>query len=178
MLGFLSGYSKPKYSAMLRSMVVQFLKFFKPLVYKLADIFDIKIERHCYALGQNSLTFEDSAMELVSRIPKSVQFNTRSGKIKVAKNVVFGEDVKVLTGCHLSKFDSRNPLQEHHFVPSEGRDIEIGEGCYLGTGSMLIGPLKMGPYTILGAGAVATHDLEPCSFYAGVPAKKIKSLKD
>ena len=62
------------------------------------------------------------------------------------------------------------------FMPSVNisGEVIIGEGVYVGTGAKLINQLKIGEYTIVGAGAVVSKSLPPRCTAVGVPAKPIK----
>lgn len=57
--------------------------------------------------------------------------------------------------------------KHHKFFCSIGNDVWIGVNVLLMEG------VTIGDGAIVGAGAVVTHDIEPYSIYAGVPAKKI-----
>jgi acetyltransferase-like isoleucine patch superfamily enzyme len=61
-------------------------------------------------------------------------------------------------------------------VPSAGRDIVIGSGCYIGSSSVIIGPVTIGNHAVIGAGSVVTHDVAAGTFVAGVPARLIAQL--
>ena len=126
--------------------------------------------------GQHPLIFKDIEAVLKNNIPKSVYFNTRSGMISVGANTVFGEYVMVLTGKHNFISDIKSDEELHH-VPEDGRDIEIGDNCYIGSGAIIIGPVKIGDYAVIGAGSVVTKDIMPATLVGGVPAKKIKNLE-
>jgi acetyltransferase-like isoleucine patch superfamily enzyme len=89
---------------------------------------------------------------------------------------VFGEDVKVLTGKHVNFKESEILGVPLHFVPESGREISIGEGCYIGSGAIIIGPVTIGDYSVIGAGAVVTKSLPGKVFAAGNPARIIKDL--
>ncbi len=62
------------------------------------------------------------------------------------------------------------------YTPSEtveiGNDVWIGEAAYIKAG------VKVGTGAIIGAHAVVTHDVEPYSVVAGVPAKEIRKRFD
>lgn len=52
--------------------------------------------------------------------------------------------------------------------------IEIGDNCYLGTGCVVMGPVKLGNNVTVGAGSVVTKDFPDNVVIAGNPAKIIK----
>ena len=52
---------------------------------------------------------------------------------------------------------------------------EIGDGAFIGSGSMLIAPLKIGKGALTGAGAVVREDVPDGGRVAGVPARAIAS---
>lgn len=148
----------------------------KPFVWKLAIAYGIKIERSGIAYGQHPLIFEGGDEQIRHQTPASVYFNTRSGSIYVGRNTVFGEDVKVLTGKHMNIEEANSNQVELHFVPPEGRDIQIGTGCYIGSGAVIIGPVKIGDFAVIGAGSVVTKSIPAYTFAAGVPAKVVREL--
>ena len=51
---------------------------------------------------------------------------------------------------------------------------EIGEGAFIGSDTMLIAPVRVGPRAATGAGAVVTRDVPPDSIAVGVPARMRK----
>ncbi len=52
----------------------------------------------------------------------------------------------------------------------------VRQGCSIGA-SATIGPgIVLGPYCMIGAGAVVTHDVEPYSLVVGAPARRIDSV--
>lgn len=148
----------------------------KPLVLKVAGAYGIKVERSGIAYGQHPLVFEGGEEQIRHQTPASVYFNTRSGSIRVGKNTVFGEDVKVLTGKHMNIEEANSHGVELHHVPEEGRDIAIGSGCYIGSGAIIVGPVTIGDFAVIGAGSVVTKDIPAGVFAAGVPAKVIRVL--
>ena len=160
-----------------------FIKFLRKIARILTPVVRIVAEEADLALffprlpnGQNPLIFKDREDVVKHLIPKSVYFNTRSGKITVGSNTCFGEYVMVLTGKHnfISNIQS---IEDLHKVPENGRDIEIGNNCYIGSGAIIIGPVKIGDYAVVGAGAVVTKDVMSATLVGGIPASKIKNLK-
>ena len=65
-------------------------------------------------------------------------FNTGGGRITVGEYVFFGHNVCILAGVHeVNKFG----LERQRAIPRSGYDIEIGEGAYLGAGSVITDPV-------------------------------------
>ena len=91
----------------------------KPFVWKLASAYGIKIEQSGIAHGQHPLIIEGGIEQLLHQTPASVYFNTRSGSIRVGKNTVFGEDVKLLTGKHMNIEEAQRYGVELHYVPQQ-----------------------------------------------------------
>lgn len=53
-------------------------------------------------------------------------------------------------------------------------NVDIGEGCDLGTGGAVIQGVRVGAWSVVGAGAVVNREVPPNSTAVGVPAKVIK----
>jgi acetyltransferase-like isoleucine patch superfamily enzyme len=104
-------------------------------------------------------------------------FNTVSGKIAIGDNTIFGHNCMVLTGRHRFYRGRRAKLvpNSEHFreTPESGFDIEIGTGCFIGSGAIIIAPVKVGDNVIIGGGSIVTKDLPDGCFAAGIPAKAI-----
>jgi acetyltransferase-like isoleucine patch superfamily enzyme len=166
---------------MIKKELINLLKklvlILKPFIRFVAEQADIAVYSHRMPYGQNPLVLKGTDESTFNNIPKSVIFNTRSGKITVGFNTVFGEQVMVLTGKH-NFFSEVQSLDELHEVPLFGRDIEIGDNCFIGSGSIIVGPVKIGDFSVIGAGSVVTKDVAPYTMVGGVPAKTIKDLKE
>ena len=58
-----------------------------------------------------------------------------------------------------------------NFDGVEKHRTQIGEGAFIGSGSMLVAPVAIGARARTGAGAVVTRDVPPDSLAVGVPAR-------
>ena len=58
--------------------------------------------------------------------------------------------------------------------PTEFSDINVGDNCYVGSGTIIIGPVTIGNNVTIGAGALVNKDVPDNAIVAGVPAKIIK----
>lgn len=62
-------------------------------------------------------------------------------------------------------------------TPESGYDIEIGEGCFIGSGVIILAPVKIGDNVIIGSGSLVVKDIPSNCFAAGAPAKLISFHK-
>ena len=103
-------------------------------------------------------------------------FNVNSGEITVGDFSFAGSGVSILAGSHdmfLPGFLRRDA------EITEGCDIKIGSGVWLGSNSTILGPAIIEDNAVIAAGAVVVPGtvVEANCVYGGVPAKKIKELK-
>lgn len=54
----------------------------------------------------------------------------------------------------------------------------IENDVWVGYGSTILGGVRIGEGSVIGAGSLVTKDVEPYSIYAGVPAKRIRARFD
>jgi acetyltransferase-like isoleucine patch superfamily enzyme len=161
---------------MKKKLILWFADKTRRYIWSLADLYDIRINKHVSPQGQHPVILKGSLEEAKNNIPKTVYFNTRSGSITVGENTVFGEDVMVLTGKHYCIAEAEQENKPLHFVPEDGRDVTIGSGCYIGSGAIIIGKVDIGDYAVIGSGSVVTKDVPSRAFFAGIPAKLVKML--
>ncbi len=129
------------------------------------------------------------------RIGRNVVFGDNTYiKVRESAKLIIGNDVHINVGTRISSFelisigDSSliasfcNILDHNHTYdlssPASTSDyeispIKIGKGVWLGTKVQINKGVQIGDYTVIGANAVVTKDLEPSSVYVGIPARKI-----
>ena len=109
-------------------------------------------------------------------------FNVESGNINIGDNTIFGYNVMVLTGRHNYKNGKRlsvllkeesgtETIGSGTEVPREGFDIVIENDCWVCSGAIIIGPVKIGKSSIICSGAVVNKDVPDNSVVAGIPGK-------
>lgn len=78
-----------------------------------------------------------------------------------------GKDVNIGCGTITCNYDGKK----------KNKTI-IGDRTFIGSGSMLVAPLKIGEDAYTGAGSVVTHDVEDKTIVVGVPARLLRKVKD
>jgi len=63
-------------------------------------------------------------------------------------------------------------------VPKEERETVIEDYCAIGANAAILPGVLIGHNSIVGAGAIVTHNVEPYSIVVGNPAKKIGKVKN
>ena len=95
-------------------------------------------------------------------------FQTIDGSITIGKGTKISYNVGLITTNH-----NFNDLEHHQ----PGKDIIIGENCWIAMNVMVLPGVVLGPKTMVGAGSVVTKSFsEGNCLIAGNPAKKIKDL--
>jgi maltose O-acetyltransferase len=92
-------------------------------------------------------------------------------KITIGNNVLFGPSVQIYGATHPSDHVVR---RKRMF----GREITIGDDCWIGGGAIICPGVKIGNRCIIGAGSVVTKDVPDDSLAAGNPARVKKSTKN
>jgi acetyltransferase-like isoleucine patch superfamily enzyme len=101
-------------------------------------------------------------------------FNTVSGNIDVGEHVFFGFNVCVLTGTHDYR---RLDPSRMDAVLDPVNDISIGEGAWIATNATILGPCRIGEWSVVAAGSLVRSDVPPYAIAAGVPAKVVARLE-
>jgi acetyltransferase-like isoleucine patch superfamily enzyme len=100
-------------------------------------------------------------------------FNLSSGEITVEAFAFFGHNVAILTGTHdISKFGRDRQVA----IPKGGRDVVIGEGAWLASHALVLGPCRIGAHAVVAAGSLVLDDVAPYSVVAGRPARLLRRI--
>lgn len=106
-------------------------------------------------------------------IVNNALFNMSGGTITIGEYAFFGHDVAVLTGTHdVEQFGRARQLA----FPRSGRDVVIGEGVWLASHVLVLGPVTIGAHAVVAGGSLVRSDVPPYAVVAGRPAKIIKML--
>lgn len=97
--------------------------------------------------------------------------NSVSAEVHIDDNVFFGHRIMLITGNHdYTVFG----LERQAMV--SGKNIYIGEGAWVGSGSIILGGVNVGKHAVVAAGSVVVEDVPEYWIAGGVPAKAIKPI--
>ncbi len=90
------------------------------------------------------------------------------GTITIGRGSYIAPNVGIITANH-----DPMALDAHLY----GKDVELGEGCWIGMNAVILPGVVLGPNTIVGAGSVVTKSFSQGKcVVAGNPAKLIRDL--
>lgn len=91
-----------------------------------------------------------------------------AGGITIGDGTHIGCRVVVMTTDHEYQVSLKNIVL---------KPVHIGKNAWIGANSTILPGVTVGDGAVVGAGAVVTHDVEPYTVVAGVPARVIKKRK-
>jgi maltose O-acetyltransferase len=102
--------------------------------------------------------------------PGTIFYTHLEAAIVIGQNCDIGPAVEFITGGHVIGTSSRRA------GTGTAKAISIGDGCWIGAGSRILGGVTIGHGAVVAAGAVVTRDVAPNVLVAGVPAVVKKML--
>ena len=104
---------------------------------------------------------------------KGVLINSNSyiygrGGLEIGDQVLISPNCAIVAGDH-DVFAPGNIIE----TPSKNQKIVIGRNSWIGANSVVVGGVTIHEGSVIGAGAVVTHDTEPYSINTGVPARRV-----
>ena len=132
---------------------------------------EIRLENNVH-IGRDCILRTNTTGNICVR--EGVAINTRTflfgGNIEIGKNSLLSPGVHLISGNHV--FD--DPSIPIKFQGGEHARVEIVEDVWLGAYVIVLKGVTIGKGSVVGAGAVVTQDIAPCSVAVGVPAKVIR----
>ena len=95
--------------------------------------------------------------------------------IDIKDNVLIASNVLIIDHNHGNINDIHLPPLKRD-LQSSGK-ITIGENSWIGENVSILANINIGKGCVVGSNSVVTSDLDEYCIYAGVPAKKIKTIK-
>jgi maltose O-acetyltransferase len=94
-----------------------------------------------------------------------------SGPIRIGERCNIGMDSMLCTSHH-----ELGGAERRAILPTQGRGVEIGDGCWLGARVMVLPGVRIASGCVIAASSVVTEDTAPDGLYAGTPARRVRDL--
>lgn len=98
--------------------------------------------------------------------------------------VYIGKNVSIAPYCTLVTCSGANNGTTINQIPyvseslTKRASITIEDNVWIGANVTILPGVTVGTHSVIGAGSVVTKNIDPFSIYAGVPARKIRDLKE
>ena len=123
-----------------------------------------RIKKFCYHLRGSKIGKNVDIASGVYMEESFAQFITIEDNVDIGPNVIIV--------AHDSSYCCFDPE-----IPIICREVKIKKNAYIGAGAIILPGVTIGEYSIVGAGAVITKDVEPYTIVAGIPGEKIGDAK-
>lgn len=141
-------------------------------------------------LGERVIIRSGCRLEMVVLDPKNPPELRMGDDVGIEQNVhivchhriTIGKNVSVTANCAI--VDTTHPFDD---LPDEAKVgamienddgfVEIGEGTFLGFGSVVLPNVRIGKGCVIGANSVVTRDIPDYSVAAGAPAIVLRSIR-
>lgn len=102
-------------------------------------------------------------------------------KIIIGNNVLIASNVQIYTAAHPVELSERltpnwTPESDEYFCRTFALPINIGNGCWIGGGAILLPGVNIGDGSVIGAGSVVTKDIPANSVAVGNPCRVIRKI--
>ena len=102
--------------------------------------------------------------------PRVIFYTHPDAQIKIGSRCDIGHGVEFIPGSHLIGTSSRRAGK------GTAKPIEIGDGCWIGAKSVILGGVRIGVGSFVAAGSVVTRNVPDNVMVAGVPARIKRDL--
>jgi len=94
-------------------------------------------------------------------------------RVTIGSRTLIGPNVNIYSAEHPLDHELRDGTKG----PEMGREVEIGEDCWIGGGATVLPGVKIGRGCVVGAASVVTKDVPEFSVVAGNPARVVRRLR-
>jgi len=94
------------------------------------------------------------------------------GGVLIGDNVIIAPHVQILAVNHIFD-DPTRPILEQGL---RAYGITIEDNVWIGAGATILDGVRIGEGAVVGAGSVVTHDVQPHTVVAGVPARLLRRI--
>ena len=102
--------------------------------------------------------------------PGSIIYTHEEVGVFIGQRCDLGPEIRLITGTHIVGNSTRRA------GAGMARPIHIGDGCWIGARSTILGGVTIGNGCVVAAGSVVTKDVPDNTMVAGVPARIKKHL--
>lgn len=159
------------------------------------QMFQIKAEKrvyigkHCSLKGKQHIVLENSAIirpyvQIWSREESKIGEGSEVGercRISIANALEIGKKVLISPNVYITDCDHEYRDVTIHVmdqgIVQRGQCVSIGDGSFIGINTVIIGNVKSGKHSVIGANSVVTKDVPDYCVAVGSPAKVINQLK-
>ncbi|STR44613.1 sugar O-acetyltransferase [Iodobacter fluviatilis] len=92
--------------------------------------------------------------------------------ITIGEHSLIGPHVQIITVNH-----PVDPTERQRYAFT-AKPVHIGANVWIGAGAIICPGVSIGDHSVVGAGAVVTHDVPRCTLVAGNPAREIRKLEE
>lgn len=96
-----------------------------------------------------------------------------TGGLTIGSDVSIAHNVTIMTTEHTFSDADLNTRD----APASAHPVVIGNDVWIGAGVRILAGVEIGDHVVVGAGAVVTKSIPSYSLVAGVPARKLKTIK-
>jgi maltose O-acetyltransferase len=93
--------------------------------------------------------------------------------LRIGNNVRIGPFVRIVTATH-----DIGPPEQRGMIEVVGKPVTIEDGCWIGTGVVILPGVTISRGCVLAANAVLAKSTEPDGLYAGNPARRMRELEE
>ena len=147
------------------------------MIHKLSDVKSKKIGENT-SVWQYTVILEDAVIGDNCNICSNVfiENDVKIGHLVTVKNgAKLFDGIKihdnVFVGPNVVFTNDKYPRSKKHLTNQ--KTTIVMKGSSIGAGSIILTGVKIGEFSMIGAGSIVTKDVEPYSIVAGNPAKKI-----
>jgi len=120
---------------------------------------------HLFKLGNTSIGSNVSIHQMC--------YVDATGGLKIGSNVAIAHATTIMTSEH----DYSRPLITTRDADGFLAPVEIEDDVWVGAGVKILSGTTIGAHSVIGAGAVVTKDVSESSLMVGVPARRIKRIR-
>ena len=94
----------------------------------------------------------------------------------IDSNVKIGKECSISIGAVILSHDTSYYHMTEEKEPKVEKETIIEDFCAIGVNAVVLPGVRVGHNSIIGAGAIVTHNAEPYSIVVGNPAKIVKKI--